>query len=131
MTWITSGPCGVNRSWRWYVTPGVSSTRPAVADGANTVASSTAMRTLRSTTLPEASERPRGTALTLDLANGNQPLVPDANVPVQRVALHRGLAERLDGADEVVRRGAMRRPGRRDDVLLDHHGAEVVGSEAE
>src|SRR6266545_5093859 len=58
-------------------------------------------------------------------------LVPDSDVSVERVALHRGLTERLDRAHEVVRGRAVRRPRRRDDVLLDHHRAEIVGAEAE
>jgi len=33
--------------------------------------------------------------------------------------------------DELFGRGAMRRAGRGDDVLFHHHGAHVVGAEAE
>src|SRR2546423_13815643 len=57
--------------------------------------------------------------------------VPDLDVAVERVALYRRLADRADQVDELLRRRAVRRPRGRDDVLLDHHRAQVVGAEAE
>ena len=43
----------------------------------------------------------------------------------------RPLARRADEAAEVVDRGAVRRAGGRDDVLLDHDRAQVVGAEVQ
>src|SRR6266550_1498876 len=57
--------------------------------------------------------------------------VPDADVAVQRVPLDRGLAEALDQVHELVGARPVRGPGGADDVLLDHHRAEVVGAELE
>src|SRR5215203_6532368 len=84
--------------------------------------------TLRRVTLLIAFERPRGLSRPARAFDGS---VPDANVAVQRVALHGRLAQGLDRVDEVVRRGTMRRARGRDDVLLDHHRTEVVGAELE
>src|SRR5439155_971331 len=55
--------------------------------------------------------------------------VPDLDVAVERVALHGCLPEGLDQMNELLGRRSMRRAGRRDDVLLDHHRAHVVGTE--
>ena len=57
-------------------------------------------------------------------------LVPDADVAVQRVALHRRScpSDRIRWTNSsVVARYVV--PAARDDVLLDHHRAEVVGAE--
>src|SRR5436190_11736328 len=106
--------------------PGASST--AAAALGNAAAATAARKTAFLNTPPGGKQSPppitRGIYRTLTL-------VPDAHVAVERVALHRGLPERLDRAHEVVCRGAVRRAGRRDDVLLDHHRAHVVGAEAE
>src|SRR3984893_1398645 len=57
--------------------------------------------------------------------------IPDLDLAVERVALDGCLAEGLDQMDELLGRGAMSRPCGRDDVLLDHHRAHVVGTEPE
>ena len=75
------------------------------------------------TTRPVRQLRP-GLAAGLSVAS-----VVRAHAAVQRVALHGPLARRADEAAEVVDRGAVRRAGGGDDVLLDHDRAQVVGAE--
>src|SRR5512133_1330602 len=50
--WTTTGPCGVNWTWRSYVTPGISETRPACAGAASAAKSRAVMAVLRSTGAP-------------------------------------------------------------------------------
>src|SRR6187200_1464379 len=54
--WTTTGPWDMKRTWRSYVIPGVSMTRPAAeADGAQPSTKMPAMRALRSTTAAHGS----------------------------------------------------------------------------
>src|ERR1051325_11598194 len=106
--------------------PGASVTAPA-APGA-TAAARAARRTALRSTLSGGKQSPSPITRCIYAA---LTLVPDPHVAVQRVSLHGRLAERLDRADEVVGRSAVRRARRRDYVCLDHHGAHVVGAEAE
>ena len=52
-------------------------------------------------------------------------------VAVQRVALSRDAPGSADQLDELCEIAAMPRPGRRHDVLLEHHRTEVVGAEVQ
>src|SRR4051794_6676555 len=88
------------------------------AGTAKVAATVAARRMARSMTRPPAYRSGRRALPALDHA-------------VERVALHRRLAERADDANELVRRRAVRGAGGRDDVLLDHHRAEVVRAERE
>src|SRR6185312_9141553 len=81
---------------------------------------------------PRAFTAKRRTQLLGSDPPGQTPgLVPDFYFSIKSVALNWGLAECLDEMHELFRRGAVRRTCRGDDVLLDHHGAHVVGAEAE
>src|SRR4029453_5396399 len=115
---------------------------PEAAGGRTTAASAT--RTAAFLSTPPTRKQSRLLFTTLDRptlyrarlratssAAVGVPSVPGAHVAVQRVSLYRGLAQRLDRADEVLGGRTMRGARRGDDVLLDHHGAHVVGAERE
>src|SRR5688572_5906191 len=117
--------------WRWYVTFGSKAVAdPAIDGDASSAARATGRRPLFNT--PHA---PNHTCQTMTSGEpGPVPaarLVPDLDFAVERVALDGDLPGGADRPHEVVRARPVRRPGGRDDVLLDHHGAHVVGAEPE
>src|SRR5258706_1632117 len=87
--------------------------RLAPAGNAAAPASATRMNSLRSTTPRQISRAS----------------VEDAHVALQRVALHRDLAEALDEGDELLGCRAGRRAGRGHNVFLDHHRSPVIRAE--
>src|SRR5581483_4035237 len=109
--------------------------RDAPAGTASAPATTATMTSLRSTTLRQGSCRlhryqepvSHPTQARVErLVPGTAEQSEDADVAVQRVALHRRLAQRPDQVHELLGRRAIRRSGCGDDIFLDHHRAEVV-----